>query len=855
MLPHRKKWWTIALAGVLVLAIFGGLCACAGPDGPKDQPKDGIRMTNADGSMRYRIVRGEYAAKTVTTAAAEFRLRLMEELHVENVEISDDWVDADADVDGVYEILIGEVNRQQSRDALAALGEDQYSVSVDGNKIVLIGCDDAHTVMAIRYFLSQYVVTDAEDGTKEDEIVIPKDLKEVRTEKYVPVVADGAQLIETVYSTDDVVVADIRITAEAYGVDPTGEADSTAGIQKALDKCSKNGGGTVFLPVGTYRITSDITVPAFVTLRGDWQDPDRVENNCQYGTVILADVKSEASGTHGLFNLGGSAGVIGLTVYYPNQSLSDVKPYPSTFFAVGGGVNFMLSTVKNCTVINAYIGIGATIETEAGHEQLTVENFRGTCLKTGLALYHSSDVGTCTNISILPRYWVDFAKTRGYEVPDADALKAYTRANADGFEIADVEWTQFTHITLSDLRYGIHTVEAVRINFAGCFYDTVVLNTDYAVKLDGMDSRWGAEFSNCYLEGSVLGMENNTVGVVKTAGTSIIGGLQGTILVDKDSLKEYAVDTGETYTVPKAELYVTDLDKSGKTDVSSGLQDVLNLASETGGVVYLPAGTYRLDQPVEVPAGVELRGCSSVATRDQNGLSAGTMIAAYYGVGGTEQDQALITLNERAGVNGIRIYYPTNGSSVMETSYAIRGKGAQVYVVNSCIVSAGRGVDFSGCDQHLIKKLTSFCFLNDIRVGGKDGRVIGFLHNATVRMRVGFPRQWEDRTDYRDANYVARDYCTSIQVDGAENEWIWDVFSYGVATMVKATASKNTRVIQIGTDNIGDTTPQMHIVGGDFTAINIMRYNGHSYDAENGAKVTLYSRLAINDKTEGNVKQ
>lgn len=114
MLPHRKKWWTIVLAGVLVLAILGGLCACAGPDGPENQPKDGIRMTNADGSMRYRIVRGEYAAKTVTTAAAEFRLRLMEELHVENVEISDDWVDADADVDGVYEILIGEVNRQKA---------------------------------------------------------------------------------------------------------------------------------------------------------------------------------------------------------------------------------------------------------------------------------------------------------------------------------------------------------------------------------------------------------------------------------------------------------------------------------------------------------------------------------------------------------------------------------------------------------------------------------------------------------------------------------------------------------------------------------------------------------------------
>jgi len=39
-----------------------------------------------------------------------------------------------------------------------------------------------------------------------------------------------------------------------YGADPTGVADSTAAIQKAIDEAGERGGGVVFLPAGTYRV-------------------------------------------------------------------------------------------------------------------------------------------------------------------------------------------------------------------------------------------------------------------------------------------------------------------------------------------------------------------------------------------------------------------------------------------------------------------------------------------------------------------------------------------------------------------------------------------------------------------------
>ena len=77
-----------------------------------------------------------------------------------------------------------------------------------------------------------------------------------------------AGIINTVYGTEDVLVADYIINA-ACGADPTGETDSTAAIQSVLDLCADNGGGTVYLPAGRYLISSQIRIPSFVYLHGD----------------------------------------------------------------------------------------------------------------------------------------------------------------------------------------------------------------------------------------------------------------------------------------------------------------------------------------------------------------------------------------------------------------------------------------------------------------------------------------------------------------------------------------------------------------------------------------------------------
>lgn len=52
-----------------------------------------------------------------------------------------------------------------------------------------------------------------------------------------------------------------------FGADPTGAADSTTAIQNAVNACA--GAGVVYIPAGTYRLSSALAVGSGITIRGD----------------------------------------------------------------------------------------------------------------------------------------------------------------------------------------------------------------------------------------------------------------------------------------------------------------------------------------------------------------------------------------------------------------------------------------------------------------------------------------------------------------------------------------------------------------------------------------------------------
>jgi Pectate lyase superfamily protein len=307
--------------------------------------------------------------------------------------------------------------------------------------------------------------------------------------------AGEPRVITPVFPSDDIVVASFVATQAPYGADSTGTNDSTAAIQQALTDCYNSGGGAVWLPVGKYRVTGSIHIPAHVTLRGDWRDPD--QGTGTYGTVILAEVPSGGENDPGLFRIWGSAGVMGLTIYYPYQSATSPIPYPFTFEILGGylgGDGYMSSSVQNVTLLNSYLGISAG--KDATHEIHTISNVKGTVLALGIYLQDTADVGKVERIILNNAYWANLDPSLSETHPNRAEIDAWTRNNGTGLLLGGVEWDQLTEISLSDYSLGIGFVQGRRIESTLMMFDISVENSHVAMQVSNLDNRIGLVVSN-----------------------------------------------------------------------------------------------------------------------------------------------------------------------------------------------------------------------------------------------------------------------------------------------------------------------------------------------------------------------
>ncbi|MEU9337716.1 glycosyl hydrolase family 28-related protein [Streptomyces sp. NPDC048290] len=666
-----------------------------------------------------------------------------------------------------------------------------------------------------------------------------------------PAVEGDARLVTTRHPTETPVVADFD--ARSYGADPTGRKDATDAVQRALHTCQDAGGGTVWLPSGTYRVTDTLEIPSFCTLRGDRRDPDRGSGG--YGTVLVADLPSGADGP-ALLRVGGSAGVVGLTTYYPRQNAQDPVPYGHTIEIPGrawsGDENYMMSTLSDITLLNSYNGIGiSTYRNDRGesassgqvHESATLRGIKGTVLHEGVRAYNGADVGTWEDITFSNAYWAK--APAAYRPPARAVLDAWTRAHATGLVLGDLEWDQFLRITLTDFRTGIHIVPGQRAAFTGSFVDADVRRTDVAVRAEEFDSRWGLSFASSTLEGSDFAVSNGSDAYVKVTATALVGATEGTVHRLSGTVP---VHTPKPLPRPaRAVLYdVTDAPYNAPRthgvhpvrDATPAVQRALDRAGrEGGGIVYLPAGWYRLDGHLTVPEGVELRGSSAVPNRDLLGASAGTVLMAYEGRGTDRPDtaRALITLDgDRAGVRGLRVFHPENNPAapggLRPYPYVVRGDGTGTYALDIGLTNAWNGIDMATSDGFTVRKLAGAYFAHGISVGASDGgRIEGVLSNGNAVSRVGYalPDWVQEKNIFPQViDAPMREQAQIVTVDGATGLTLLDVFGYGFHHGLVVDSGEVT-AFNLGTDNLGgDGFTVKAGDGADVTAVNVMRYNG-----------------------------
>jgi len=657
---------------------------------------------------------------------------------------------------------------------------------------------------------------------------------------YVATTPRKAKVVTPTYATEDVVISDFDVTD--YGADKTGAADATAAVQKALDDCFATGGGTVWMPAGTYKISSTLKVYSFCSLRGDWRDPD--SGTGSYGTVISANVSSDIGE---LIRLQGTnAGVVGLTFYYPNQNHSNPIVPINLGYVIRADQD--TASIHNVTFLNAYKGI--LVSTLHGFD--TFDNIKGTALNVGLELRETAAVDSTQKITFSNAYWANAGSA--YNAPAKSVIDAYTRANGTAFLFSDNDAVQHYKLKATDYKYGIRDVDGPRDGSWGSNYALLdIQNTDYALKMESGFRK------NAILRSTLSGSVNsinfsriNTYAELFASDNALTGATTGTGLTVSTSTAPPPTSYTEgapskttsttLYDVTKAPYYAPYVKASRgnlpTVDATSAIQAALNAAGTAGGgIVYLPPGWYKVSTHLTVPANVELRGASSTAI-EARATGEGTALFAYEGEGTATPttDTAFITLNgNKSGLRGLRVFYPNNpmntSTNIKKFPYTVRINNADdVYVVNVEFENASYGLDIAnGSDRHFIKRLFGFSAENFVRVGTSTEGWIEQMHDLNPTSMdgelerygiAGFFNNWAGTDNFsaiRDSYMWL--HTQWIIINGAAGEHLLNIGGCGV---------KNGVVVNSGTVDIWNlVTDQLSrddyaVVAGSGASVKVM---------------------------------
>ena len=298
--------------------------------------------------------------------------------------------------------------------------------------------------------------------------------------------------IKTVYSTKDWVISDFVVTDPMFGAKAEPGFDNRAAFQAAIDAAYESGGGVVYIPAGNYEFHSTqigiksvrvrqgtsenkkdfnyeyvLRLHPGVQLRGDWAAPES-NNGMVLGTILEVRVGKNAPNYDGsvkswwndsqagnalrttytsiadrFIEMNAGTGVTNLSIWYPEQNINDVKPYPWTLFQTQGNC----ATIEHVTLVNSYNGFNS-----APSELHYVLDSYITALNKGIEVHVCTDIGRIENVSISPEYW---AKSGIPGAPTLAELTAYTKANSVGFQMHRSDWEYISYLHISGYKTGI----------------------------------------------------------------------------------------------------------------------------------------------------------------------------------------------------------------------------------------------------------------------------------------------------------------------------------------------------------------------------------------------------------------
>lgn len=430
----------------LLLALLAGLLLCCSctpdtpPDTPDDDPNDQEQEEDVpmldiikDGVTQYAVVRPEDCDTALKTSATLLRRALKTISGAEDVGIKTDYEEATP-----YEILIGDTNRPESKEVASRLGDYDYRIEIVGDKLVIVGSSDSAVAYGVRYLLRGVLYyQSANNYTPSATVSLSRGLS---------IMSKLSNTAPDPRNPDDVLIFTANVLD--FGAAGDGETDDTKAFQSAIDHVSGLGGGTVYVPAGEYVIKGSLLVKRSVYLAGEWTNPDENPDKIKSGTILLATGNKGKADGSAMITIGASAGVLGLTIYYPDQDLSNPVEYPAAILIkdnIEGGGPQHASSVQCVTIVNAWRGIAA----DKSNQLPRVDDVYMSVLDYGFKINKCYDCARITSMHIGPDYWAAFTGE------DRGTIAKQTWDSATGIILMRTDGQMMYDISVNSCRVGL----------------------------------------------------------------------------------------------------------------------------------------------------------------------------------------------------------------------------------------------------------------------------------------------------------------------------------------------------------------------------------------------------------------
>lgn len=254
---------------------------------------------------------------------------------------------------------------------------------------------------------------------------------------------------------------------------------------------------------------------------------------------------------------------------------------------------------------------------------------------------------------------------------------------------------------------------------------------------------------------------------------------------------------------PQADVVAAGAVGDGKTDCTAVFQRLLDEAGKAGGgVVQVPAGRFRLDGALVVPANVTLQGIFHWApTANDLASATGSVLCAYAGRGKPEGPAFIRLAGDNAGLAGFIIIYPewrkTDVPPVPYPPCVLSQDTNNVSVQDCLLLNPYDGIRLVRAHRHMVRDITGYPIHAGIYVD--ECYDIGHVENIHL---------WPFGTAY-DANdpYSKWINTKGVAYDFARTDWEYVAntfcFGYGVGYKFSESAhgSANGNFLGLGADS------------------------------------------------------